>query len=385
MAAEIKKTEPKPLTRYEKLEQDFNSERFQTAITNALPESGVDTKKFLRVALTILNKNPKIALCTRPSIAQCLLDCASMGIEPDGRRAHLIPYENSVKQNNGQWLKIMTCTLQLDYKGIVELVRRSGVVSNISCNVVYEKDEFDFAEGTKSFLKHKRALKDRGEMLCFYSFVTFKDGSSSFEIMSIDEVNKIRDASQGYMAAKRAAESYKKELNHPWKQYYEAMGRKTVFKRHSKWLTLSPEIHEAIQIDNVNENLTHEQRIEIAKPALPADGEDLFADVGKTLEGASRPAEDANIEIVDEGGKGTAAPAEKEMSKKDKRALVTNVSKAYKANGVKAEQLVVYLKKNKHGNHDALIDFPEEKLFILMEHQDKIVEDILSPKQEESK
>ena len=57
---------------------------------------------------------------------KCLMDLSAMGLEPDGRRAHPSPAK-------GQ------CTLIIDYKGLVELIRRSGDVVSIRAETVCAK------------------------------------------------------------------------------------------------------------------------------------------------------------------------------------------------------------------------------------------------------
>ena len=96
-------------------------------------------ERFARVALTCLRKTPKLvdALQTqngRASLAQQFMKCAELGIEPDGRRAYLIPYKNEIQ-------------LILDYKGIAELAMRSGKISNIHADKVCENDEFEYNIG----------------------------------------------------------------------------------------------------------------------------------------------------------------------------------------------------------------------------------------------
>jgi recombination protein RecT len=249
--AEVAKQESTPATIKKMIEGDA----FQDAIMKALPETGCTPDRFVRVALTILNKTPKLKDCTQSSVAQCMIDCASLGIEPDGRRAHLIPYGNK-------------CTLILDYKGIVELVRRSGDVVGIQSAIVYQNDEFEYVLGTTPKLDHKPALADRGEAIAVYSCVSMKDGTASFEVMTIEEINFVRDNSKGYKA---------KDPEVPWNKWWGEMARKTVFKRHSKWLTLSPELHEAIQRDNDYEaGKTHDERAMAARPVMET-AEELFS------------------------------------------------------------------------------------------------------------
>jgi hypothetical protein len=72
------------------------------------------------------------------------------------------------------------------------------------------------------------AKSNRGKVVQAYSFVKLKDGSSSFEIMNIDDVEKIH-------ARSKAAD------DGPWKTDWNEMAKKTVFRRHSKWLPVSSE------------------------------------------------------------------------------------------------------------------------------------------------
>ena len=188
----------------------------------ALPKH-LTPDRFMRVCLTAVNKNPKLLECTKESVLACLMDCSQFGLEPDGRKAHLIPYGNK-------------CQLIFDYKGLVELARRSGEIAYIHADVVCANDKFDYTYGTGAMLKHSPALKDRGEVTQAYSFVKLKDGSEDFHVMNLDEVNAIRKRS-------------KAEKSGPWVTDFAEMAKKTVFRRHSKWLPLSSEFQEAVDKD----------------------------------------------------------------------------------------------------------------------------------------
>jgi recombination protein RecT len=202
----------------------LNSEQFKRAVGAALPKH-LTPDRFVRLSLTALMRTPKLRECTQESLFKCLLDLSMLGLEPDGRRAHLIPYGNE-------------CTLIIDYKGIVELVRRSGDVSYIHADVVYEKDEFDYTFGTGSMLKHKPNMEDRGaRVIGAYSFVKLRDGSEDFIVMSKGDIDKVRKRS-------RAA------TNGPWVTDWDEMAKKTVFRRHSKWLPLSVYTRDAIEKDD---------------------------------------------------------------------------------------------------------------------------------------
>jgi len=215
----------------------IKSDQFKNAVAKALPKH-MTADRFVRVALTAMMRTPELRKCSQESLFKALLDLSMYGLEPDGRRAHLIPFKRNWKDADGKWHNEMEVQLILDYKGIAELVRRSGDVSYIHADVVYERDEFDYAFGSGAFLKHKPNMEDRGEKVSgFYSFVRLKDGSEDFIVMSKSDVDKIRKRS-------KAAD------NGPWVTDYDEMGKKTVFRRHSKWLPLSPEVRDAVEADD---------------------------------------------------------------------------------------------------------------------------------------
>jgi recombination protein RecT len=206
--------------------QDIKSlltgDKFKGEVARALP-THLKPERFIRIACTALTKTPKLMGCTPQSFFNSLLTLSQLGIEPDGRRAHLIPYGTE-------------CQLIIDYKGIVELVMRNGNVSNIHADVVCEHDAFEYDKG--DIKTHKIDFrKPRGDMYAVYAICRFKDGTEKTEVMTKDDVDGIRGRSKAGKAG-------------PWVTDYNEMAKKTVFRRLSKWLTLSPEQRDALEKDD---------------------------------------------------------------------------------------------------------------------------------------
>jgi recombination protein RecT len=126
---------------------------------------------------------------------------------------------------------------------------RSGIVSNLHADVVCENDTFTVDRG--EIKEHKINYREpRGKVYAAYAICRFKDGSEKSEVMTKEEVDAIRGRS-------RAGNSG------PWVSDYNEMAKKTVFRRLSKWLPLSPEERDAVESDDSQfENRT----IEVAKP-----------------------------------------------------------------------------------------------------------------------
>lgn len=197
----------------------IQSDHFKDAVAAALPKH-LTKERFIRVCMTALLKTPKLVECTQESVFECMLTLSSLGLEPDGRRAHLIPFKKNTKTDKG-WKSEMRCQLILDYKGIVELVMNSGLVSNIHADVVCENDEFEYNMG--EVVKHKIDFKqERGIPYAAYCRIRFKDGTVAAEAMSMLEVQKVK-------ARSKSAD------DGPWVTDFNEMAKKTVFKRLSKW------------------------------------------------------------------------------------------------------------------------------------------------------
>ena len=227
------------------LKKTLLSKGMQEQFKLALPRH-LSVDRFCRVALTALTRTPKLAECTEASFFRCLLDLSAMGIEPDQRRAYLIPFEN---RRAGS----VECTLIVGYQGYVELVKRSGTVATIHADIVCENDDFAYDKG--EIIRHKINFREpRGEMYAAYALVRDKDGTEQVEVLPRHEIEKVRDNSQGYKAALK----YKK--GHPWMDHFEEMSKKTAFRRLVKWLVLSPEIREALDRDSDDFEPSREER-----------------------------------------------------------------------------------------------------------------------------
>lgn len=264
----------KPLTIRERL----GSDEFKRAVAEVLPKC-LTPDRFLRVAILATTKTPKLLQCDQGSFFNALLTLSQYGLEPDGRRAHLIPFENR-KRN------VTECQLIIDYKGLAELAMRSGVVSNIHADIVCENDEFDYDCG--ELKRHKIDFrKPRGAVYAVYCVCRFKDGTQKTDVMTIDEVDVIRKRSRA-------------GSNGPWATDYNEMAKKTVFRRLSKWLPLSPEFRDAIDHDDepvidVAANAAPSNLVAVAGFELPESTE------GEPAECAAPPANDGDGDDGDLG------------------------------------------------------------------------------------
>lgn len=272
----------------------LESETSKKAIA-AICAKHLNPERLTRVVLTAANRNPKLMECTRESLWQAVMDCAALGLEPDALgRAYLIPFEKK-KQENGQWVtdKVL-CQLVIGYKGRADLVYRSGLVESIQAQVVYSGDTFEFDYGLNEKLSHRPALGDRGHPIGAYAYAKIKGGGFKMDWMSVADINRIRDRSQGYQQAVRAAERYKKPINSPWASDWDEMAKKTVFNRLSKMLPMSSELAENIEradraeMPDAMPDLGTTETVDTTAEHVPAEGQP--ADAAPVAGSAADPA-----------------------------------------------------------------------------------------------
>jgi len=201
-------------------------------IQAALPKH-VTIDRLIRVALTAISRNPKLLECTQTSLLGAIIQSAQLGLEPDGALGHayLIPFKN----NNAKTSEVL---FMIGYRGFIDLARRSGQITTIMSNVVHEGDEFSYEYGLHQDLKHVPSGDKSKKLTHVYGYALMKDGSFQFEVMAIDEVQKIRSMS-------RAKDSG------PWTGHFDEMARKTAIRRLAKYLPLSPEFATALKADEM--------------------------------------------------------------------------------------------------------------------------------------
>jgi len=196
----------------------------KTQIKNALPKQ-ISPDRFIRIITTVLRKNPKLMACDKMSLLGAIITSAQLGLEPGPlNQCHFIPYGNQ-------------CEFQLGYEGILELMRRSGEIKSMDGAVVYEKDEFSYEKGLNPKLYHKPCLEEnRGEKKCAYFVAHFKDGGYYFLVMGKNQI----------MKAKACAKTQS-----VWKDWEEEMWLKTVIKKARKFMPISPELKENLEVDSI--------------------------------------------------------------------------------------------------------------------------------------
>lgn len=267
--------------------------KMKQQIAAALPKH-MTSERMARIVLTEVRKVPKLMECDQMSLMGAVMQASQLGLEPGAALGHcyLLPFNKRKKEGN-QWVTTTECQLIIGYRGMLDLSRRSGQILSLEARAIYEKDHYVIRMGLDSTIEHEPAweLDDRGAPLFFYAVAKLKDGGVQFEVMSVREINAIRDNSQGYKAAVDAALKYNKEKpDSPWVTHYDEMAKKTVIRRLFKYLPVSIEMQRAVGLDeaadiglsqhnalviDANYQLQHEAIPAEAEPEIVGDGDDV--------------------------------------------------------------------------------------------------------------
>ena len=198
-----------------------NLTQMQPEFKAALPPH-IPPERFTRVAMTAIQNTPALANADRRSLFGAFVKLAQDGLLPDGREAAVVMFGNKA-----QAMPMIG--------GILKRIRQSGEVSRVSAHVVYANDEFVVRYGFDEDVEHVPPKLDqpRGEPIGAYATAVLKDGSKLLEVMSLEEIEKVR-------AVSRAAR------NGPWVAWWTEMARKTVMRRLSKRLPMSTDLEDEI-------------------------------------------------------------------------------------------------------------------------------------------
>jgi recombination protein RecT len=198
-------------------------------------------ERFIReanFALQIIQNNPGgfKNITDLMSIRTAVENIAFTGLtlNPVMKLAYLIPRKGKV-------------VLDPSYMGLTKILTDSGSVKKMSAVVVFEDEDFYYNPATRMVEKHvPYYAKSEAEHLTrkvvgAYSCATLADGTLDYEFIPAWELDKIRSKSDG------ANSQYS-----PWqeKNWADEMRKKSVIKRHYKYLPKSEQVSELVEIDN---------------------------------------------------------------------------------------------------------------------------------------
>lgn len=261
-------------------------------LKSALQGTPGAVERFKTVALHALATNGNVLKdCTPESIVEAVRESAVLGLEPTGLLGEgwILPYGATAKFQPG-------------YRGYLKLLRNSGQVAAVDCQLVYMNDEFDVRFGTDPGITHRPILvgerdtsgaliQQRGDYRGTYAWVRFKSGELVIEWMTTADVEEVKKRSPSVRANRQS----------PWDSDWGEMARKTVIRRLLKRLPLSTvpslqRVGEALRTDESLDHVEREVAVRVMSPsqAVIADAAALALNRGAdaVVEDAQTPESD---------------------------------------------------------------------------------------------
>jgi recombination protein RecT len=179
-------------------------------------------------SMATANKNPL-------SVRLAMLNVAATGLtlNPAYGYAFLVPRDGAI-------------VLDISYKGLLKIATDTGSIVWGRADVVYEADDFEYNGPAKAPAHRANAFQDRGEIVGAYCIAKTCDGDILCDIISREELEKIRSKSDLYARKKSG----------PWLEWFSEMCCKAIIKRAQKTWPRSDRtsrLLDAIEIANAAE------------------------------------------------------------------------------------------------------------------------------------
>lgn len=159
------------------------------------PENALRSAALILQETKTKDGKPVLQHCNKESIAYSLLNMVVQGLSPMKKQGDFIAYGNKLI-----W--------QREYHGNKALAKRYGKVKEITHNVVYAEDTFDYTidvTGRKQIAKHEQKVIniDMNKIVAAYAIATFDDGSTMAEIMTMGQIKQswLQGANKGQSPA----------------------------------------------------------------------------------------------------------------------------------------------------------------------------------------
>lgn len=208
-------------------------EKLKPQMALALPKH-MHADRMTRLALTAFSTTPSLQQCTVQSIAGSLMTAAQLGLEPGvNGQGYLIPYKT-------------TCTFVPGWKGLVDLVARSGRAT-VWTGVVYPGDEFEYQLGDAPFCRHKPGddIDGEADFTHVYAIGRVKDA-----VMPVIEVWTRAKVEKHLKRYNKVGDRHYAKVN---ENNFAMYGRKVALLQVLKYMPQSIELSNAVEASHAAE------------------------------------------------------------------------------------------------------------------------------------
>lgn len=220
----------------------FNKEEVKQKFSELL---GKRSTSFITSVLQIVASNDLLAKAEPNSVYHSAAVAATLDLPLNNSLgfAYIVPYNQSYRDQEGNWHKKTVAQFQLGYKGFKQLALRSGQFLTIHATDVREGEikKHDRLTGEMEFeWIENDAEREKAKVVGYVSFFRLINGFSQTFYMSVDKLT---------MHGKKYSQTFQKDKG-LWKDDFHSMCLKTVTKLNlSKNAPLSVEMQKAVVVD----------------------------------------------------------------------------------------------------------------------------------------
>jgi recombination protein RecT len=159
-------------------------------------------------AIQSLQKNEALTKCQPHTVQNAVINVAAIGLtlNPALGYAYLVPEKGE-------------CNLKVSFKGLLKIATDSGSIKWVKAEIVKANDKFTY-RGACTLPEHEmNPFGDRGATVGVYCVAKTFDGDYLVDVMSADEIAKIRKAAK---------------QDYVWSAWPDEMAKKAIIKRASK-------------------------------------------------------------------------------------------------------------------------------------------------------
>ena len=299
-------------------------------IGRALP-AHLSADRMSRIALTAFRRNPKLAECDSRSVFACVIQAAQLGLEPDTLgRSYLIPYKVNKKTPEG-WKSHMECQFVPGWKGLVDLMNRSGSGS-VWTGAVFAGDDLDYQLGDSPFVRHKPASVPSDALTHVYAVGRTK--GSDWPVIEVWTTARCEKHRNRYNKVGEKHYSFEN-----WEMYC----RKVVLLQVMKYMPCSAEMVQAMALNDAAEIGKQMLNVDDAIQGTWAQAEDGPEEVGQgaeTKSGSAKlkaaatkndaPTVDDAIKALKSGDFDAASDIARSLPDKDREFVTSEIAAARK-------------------------------------------------------
>ena len=159
----------------------------QRQFKNALKEN---SNAFVASVIDLYNSDKGLQKCDPNALVMEALKAATMKLPINKALgfAYIVSYNNSVKQDDGSWVKVPTPTFMPGYKGYIQLAMRTGQYRNINADIVY-KGELEKKDKLTGEI-HFRDTRESDEVIGYFAHFELLNGFSKTFFIDLESMAK---------------------------------------------------------------------------------------------------------------------------------------------------------------------------------------------------